>query len=131
MNSDNPRVLIVEDASNWRTTLETLLKPRGFTVIVAANVLEAASALQQGPFAAAILDVRLDSFDDDNREGLTTVLMAAHALYPQMSFVVMSSYYNETEVRGLVPSDVKIFYFDKNNFRTERLFQILEELAQS
>lgn len=131
MNSNPPRILIVEDASNWRTTLETLLKPLGFTVIVAANVLEAASALQQGPFAAAILDVRLDSFDDDNREGLTCVLVAAHELYPQMSFVVMSSYYNETEVRSLVPGGVKIFYFDKNHFRTDQLFQILEELATS
>lgn len=53
MDSDKPRILIVEDASNWRTTLETLLTSLGCKVIVAANVLEAASALQQGPFAAA------------------------------------------------------------------------------
>lgn len=128
METDNPKVLIVDDASNWRVTLETLLKSNGYTVTVAANVLEAAAALEHGPYYVAILDVRLDDFDDENREGLSTVLQAAHRKFPKMSFIVISSYYNETEVRSSVSSDVKLVYFDKSNFPIDRLLNTLQEL---
>lgn len=130
MNGDASKILIVDDASNWRVTLETLLKSYGYTVTVAANVLEASAALELGPYRAAILDVRLDDFDDDNREGLSTVLLSAHRLYPRMSFIVISSYYNETEVRNFVPPEVRLFYFDKNNFPIDRLLHTLQELVK-
>lgn len=130
MKASNPKILIVDDTSNWRVTLETLLKSYGYDVTVAANVLEASAALEQGPFHAAILDVRLDDFDDDNREGLSTVLLAAHRKFPYLRFIVISSYYNETEVRNFVPPDVKLFYFDKNNFPIDRLLNTLQELIQ-
>lgn len=124
-----PRILIVDDASNWRTALETLLKSYGYTVTVAASVLEAAEALRRGPYAAAILDVRLDAFDDDNHEGVSTVLAAAHQQYPQMSFIVISSYFSEMDVRGFAPREAKLFYFDKNNFSIDKLLNTLRALV--
>lgn len=130
MKTSSPRILIVDDTSNWRVTLETLLKSYGYAVTVAANVLEASAALESGPYHAAILDVRLDDFDDDNREGLSTVLLAAHRQFPRMSFIVISSYYNEAEVRSFVPPEVKVFYFDKNNFPIGRLLRTLKQMTQ-
>jgi len=130
MKAADPKILIVDDTSNWRVTLETLLKSYGYAVTVAANVLEASAALERGPYHTAILDVRLDDFDDDNREGLSTVLLAAHRKFPGMSFIVISSYYNEAEVRSYVPADVKLVYFDKNNFPIDRLLNTLQELRQ-
>lgn len=130
MNVNVPKILIVDDTSNWRVTLETLLKSYGYTVTVAANVLEASAALERGPYHAAILDVRLDDFDDDNREGLSTVLVSAHRKFPWMGFIVISSYYNEAEVRSFAPPDVRLFYFDKNNFPIDRLLITLQELVQ-
>lgn len=129
MEAAKPHILIVDDASNWRTALETLLKSYGYAVTTAANVLEASDALRRGPFAAAILDVRLDAFDDDNHEGVSTVMAAAHQRYPQMSFIVISSYYNEADVRWFASRDVRLFYFDKNNFSIDRLLTTLEELV--
>lgn len=128
MKASDPKILIVDDTSNWRVTLETLLKSYGYAVTVAANVLEANAALERGPYHAAILDVRLDDFDDDNREGLSIVLFAAHLKFPYMSFIVISSYYNEAEVKSFVPPDVKLVYFDKNNFPIDRLLNTLQGL---
>lgn len=130
MKGFEPKVLIVDDTSNWRITLETLLKSYGYAVTVAANVFEASAALERGPYHAAILDVRLDDFDDDNREGLSTVLLAAHRQFPHLRFIVISSYYNESEVRSFVPPDVQLVYFDKNNFPIDRLLSTLQELVQ-
>jgi DNA-binding NtrC family response regulator len=130
METFQPNILIVDDASNWRTALETLLKSYGYAVTVAASVLEASEALQHGPYAAAILDVRLDAFDDDNHEGVSTVLATAHRRYPQMCFIVISSYFNETDVRGFAPHDAKLFYFDKNNFSIDRLLMTLHEIVR-
>ncbi|MDZ7360446.1 MAG: response regulator [candidate division KSB1 bacterium] len=131
MEASKPKILIVDDRSNWRTTLETLLKSYGYAVTVAANVLEASEALEQGPYNTAILDVRLDDFDDENREGLSTVLLSAHLKYPRMSFIVISSYYSEAEVRDFAPPDVRLFYFDKNNFPIDKMLNTLEQLVLS
>jgi DNA-binding NtrC family response regulator len=98
-------------------------------VIVAANVLEASEALRRGPFAAAILDVRLDAFDDDNHEGVSMVLTAAHQKYPWMSFIVISSYFSEADVRNFAPPDARIFYFDKNNLPIDKLLTTLQQLV--
>jgi len=130
MQTTKPKILIVDDASNWRVTLETLLKSYGFGVTAAANVLEASEALQHGPYDAAILDVRLDAFDDDNHQGVSMVLNAAHQKYPYMRFVVISSYYSEAEVRSFAPRDVKLAYFDKNNLPFDQFLQTLRQLTK-
>jgi DNA-binding NtrC family response regulator len=130
MEATTPQILIVDDASNWRATLETLLNSNGYAVVVAANVLEASQALNDGPYAAAILDVRLDAFDDDNHEGVTTVLAAAHHKFPQMCFIVIYSYYNEADVRSFAPGDARLFYFDKNNFSIDKLLMTLHQLVK-
>jgi len=129
MEKTSSKILIVDDAPNWRTTLETLLKSYGYTVTVAASVLDASEAFRSGPFAVAILDVRLDAFDDSNHEGVSTVLAAAHQKFPQMSFIVISSYYNEADVRSFAPPDANLFYFDKNNFLIDKLLDTLQQLV--
>jgi two-component system response regulator HydG len=131
MKQAKRNVLIVDDASNWRSTLETVLTPYGFEVTMASNAVEAFHALSQRPFDAAILDVRLDSLDDTNDEGISTVLAGAHQRDPQLGFVVISSYYNENEVRSMVPPGATIVYFDKNNFRIDELINALEQLTGS
>jgi len=130
MKPSNRKLLIVDDASNWRTTLLTLLKPHGFEVTIASNVMEAFHALQADSFFAAILDVRLDDMDDSNHEGISTVLVGALGNNPDMSFIVLSSYYNEAEVKSQVPEGVNLMYFDKNNFRTDDLIKTLEQFAE-
>jgi len=130
MEKPRQKILVVDDAANWRMTLETVLKPRGYEVTAASNVIEAIEAIGQGPYSAAILDVRLDSLDDTDDEGLSTVLSSAHTADPWMSFIVISSYYSETEVRRLVPEGVNLFYFDKNNFMADELIRVLQKIAR-
>lgn len=129
METTNRNILVVDDMSNWRVTLETLLKSYGFKVTMASNAFEAFRALEDSSFAAAILDVRLDDMDDSNHEGISTVLSGIHRERPHMGFVVISSYYSEAEVRCMVPDDVSVIYFDKNNFRIDELLMALEQLS--
>jgi len=130
MDAMKPNILVVDDASNWRITVETLLKSYGYQVTVAANVIEASEALNHGPFAAAILDVRLDAFDDNNHEGVSMILASAHQSYPQMSFIILSSYFSEAEVRSFAPRDAELYYFDKNNLSVELLLNTLNLLVK-
>jgi CheY-like chemotaxis protein len=130
MKTANRNILVVDDMSNWRTTVETLLKSYGYTVTVASNAFEAFRAINQASYAAAILDVRLDDMDDSNHEGVSTVLTGIHRECPLMGFVVISSYYNEAEVRGIVPEGVSVMYVDKNNFRIDELMAALEQLCE-
>jgi DNA-binding NtrC family response regulator len=130
MDVMKPAILVVDDASNWRITLETLLKSYGYQITVAANVIEASEALSHGPFTAAILDVRLDAFDDTNHEGVSTVLASAHKKFPQMSFIILSSYFNETDVRNFAPRDTELYYFDKNNLSIDQLLNTLHLLVK-
>jgi len=130
MNLLNRKILVVDDAANWRTTLETVLKSSGFEVRSAATVVEAYQALSEESFAAAILDVRLDTMED-NIEGITTVLNGAHRQDPRLGFVVISSYYSEEEVKSMVPKGVSVMYVDKNNFKIDELVAALEQLGRS
>lgn len=131
METTNRKILVVDDMSNWRTTLEILLRSYGFTVTVASNAVEAFRALRVGSYSAAILDARLDDMDDSDDEGISTVLAGIHREYPEMGFVVISSYYSEAEARGMVPEGVSVMYVDKNNFRIEDLMAALEHLSRS
>jgi DNA-binding NtrC family response regulator len=131
METTNRNILVVDDMSNWRTTVETLLKSYGFTVTVASNAVEAFRALKKESYSAAILDARLDDMDDSNHEGISTVLAGIHRECPKMGFIVISSYYSEAEVRDLVPEGVSITYFDKSNFRINDLIAALEHLSGS
>ncbi len=126
----NRKILIVDDAANWRTTLETVLKSSGFEVRSASTVMEAYQALLEETFAAAILDVRLDTMEE-NIEGITTVLNGAHRHDPRLGFVVISSYYSEEEVKSMVPEGVSVMYVDKNNFRIDDLMAALDQLSRS
>jgi len=131
MEKPRRRILIVDDASNWRHTLESVLKPFGFEVVLASTIMEAYEALAGKPYDAAILDVRLDSLDTSNNEGISTVLGHAHHHDPDLGFVVISSYYSEDEVKRIVPEGVSVMYIDKNNFKTDELVAALEQVSRS
>ena len=129
MDASKPNILIVDDASNWRITLETLLNSYGFRATVAANVIEASAALTQGPFAAAILDVRLDAFDETNHEGVSMILTAVYKMYPKIGFIILSSYYSEADVKSFAPHDAELYYFEKNNLSIDKLLSTLRHLV--
>ena len=75
------RILLVEDEANLRGALRRAFWKRGFEVTEAASVSEARAALDRVEnVAVALIDLRLDPKDPDDRSGLDLVrwLRATH-----------------------------------------------------
>lgn len=64
------KILVVDDLPDWRRTLSGLLMDQGYDVQVASSVDNALVVLEKALFHVAILDVRLDETNENNRDGL-------------------------------------------------------------
>ena len=64
------RILVVDDLPDWRAMIGGLLEDAGYDVQVAEDEESAMRLLRGHPFHVAILDLRLDEPDEQNREGL-------------------------------------------------------------
>ncbi|MEW5958143.1 MAG: response regulator [Chloroflexota bacterium] len=64
------KILVVDDLPDWRDMIGGLLKDAGYDVHVAADADEAMRLLRQQPYHVAIVDLRLDERDENNKEGL-------------------------------------------------------------
>jgi CheY-like chemotaxis protein len=85
------RVLIVDDLSDWRSTLSGLLLDEGYVVSSASSRLEAFALLEAKSFHVAILDVRLDEADVDNQEGLQ-LMHQIRDKDPTVAIIILTGY---------------------------------------
>ena len=83
-------VLLVDDIPEYVDTMELNL-PEGCQAIHAYSVEEAKAALRKGAPDLAVLDVRLNEADSDNREGLE-LLKWIKASYPSIPVIMISAY---------------------------------------
>ena len=84
--SKAPSVLVVEDETDLLATYRRLFTRGGFRVVTAATCAAGLEALQQGPFTAAIVDVRLPDGD-----GLRIVRTAKEGA-PRTPTIVVTGY---------------------------------------
>lgn len=68
--SDKSVVLILEDLPNWQDTIQGLLDPDSYEVLVADSLSAASMLLHSRVIDAAVVDIRLEEGDVDNREGM-------------------------------------------------------------
>ena len=85
------KILIVDDLPDWRTTLSGLLMDQGYEVQVASSVNGALRVLESGEFHVAVLDVRLDEADEDNRDGLRLMHLIKKK-WPSIEIVILTGY---------------------------------------
>jgi CheY-like chemotaxis protein len=64
------RILVVDDLPDPRLTIQGILEDAGYIVHSVSSKEEALLALGTGRFHVAVLDVRLDDWDEDNKDGL-------------------------------------------------------------
>jgi CheY-like chemotaxis protein len=64
------KILVVDDMPDVRATVSGLLLDAGFDVTSASSKNEALRILRADQFNVAILDIRLDDTDEDNKDGL-------------------------------------------------------------
>jgi CheY-like chemotaxis protein len=85
------RILVVDDLPDWRATLSGILLDEGYEVCVAGDRQEALRLLEAECFHLAVLDVRLDEADEDNREGLE-LMRQIKAYDPTTAVIILTGY---------------------------------------
>ena len=100
------RVLVVDDLLDWRVSLSGLLADEGYDVHSASSRVEALDVLSVRHFNVAVLDVRLDESDENNREGLI-LMHEIKERAPSVSVIILTGYADVEMVReAREPDDV-------------------------
>ncbi len=81
------RVLVVDDETDFRSTLKKRLKRRGVDVVDASNGIEALERLKEGPVDVVVLDMKMPGMDGietlerikKEHGGVEIVLLTGHA----------------------------------------------------
>ncbi len=91
MDSRGGKILIVDDLADWRKMIGGLLQEAGYNVQSAADADKAMHLLRQQPYHVAIVDLRLDEADENNKEGL--VLAERMKTYlPELAIIILTGY---------------------------------------
>jgi CheY-like chemotaxis protein len=95
MEQRSGRILVVDDESMIRLTLEMLLRRRGYTVMCAANGAEALALIEQQLFDLLLLDLKMP--------GLSGIDVArrARALRPEVGVLILTG---SSQIAG-IPED--------------------------
>jgi DNA-binding response OmpR family regulator len=102
INHHPKKVLLVDDQSNWRKMLRTLLEKEGYEVQEAVNFDEAKKKISENMLNLLILDLRLVDEDVFNVQGLELLRLAKSQA--QAPAVVIFTGYPETIRGGVVES---------------------------
>lgn len=87
----NGNVLVIDDLEDWRQVVGGLLQDAGYDVKMAGDQDEAMRLLRARPYHVAIVDMRLDERDEQDRSGLNlAVRMKEHA--PELSIIILTAY---------------------------------------
>ena len=127
------RILIVDDVPDWRTTLSGILLDEGYDVRTAAGREEALRLLEAERFHLAVLDVRLDESDEDNREGLT-LMRQIKAKDPTVSIIILTGYADVSmvqEARRPQCNGVALAYSFVEKPRSQELIAVIKSAFQN
>ncbi len=92
------KILVVDDLPDVRSTVSGILRDEGYLTQPAASRQEALAILKNERFHIAVLDVRLDESDEDNREGMELLREINH-LYPAITVIMLTGYADAEMVR--------------------------------
>jgi len=91
-------ILVVDDVPDMRMTLSGLLSDEGYDVCSVSSRAEALQVMETEHFDVAVLDVRLDETDEDNREGLL-LMHEIGAKDPNTAVIILTGYADIKMVR--------------------------------
>lgn len=85
------KILVVDDLPDWRITLSGLLMDQGYDVQTASSIDNALEILEKEYFHVAVLDVRLDETDEDNRDGIQ-LMHEIKKRRPSTEIIILTGY---------------------------------------
>ena len=92
------RILVVDDLPDVRATVSGLLSDAGFDVRSASNKSDALRILKTDQFKVAILDIRLDETDEENKDGLF-LMHEIKTHYPRTATIILTGHADVKIVR--------------------------------
>jgi CheY-like chemotaxis protein len=92
------KILVVDDLPDVRATVSGLLLDAGFDVQAASTINDALRLLEIVQFNIAILDIRLDETDEDNKDGLI-LMHEIKRCYPKIEIIILTGYADVKMVR--------------------------------
>ncbi len=96
--SSTVRILLVDDNQSWREQLGGLLQDYGYQVVTVVSKAEAIQRITDDePYSLAIIDMRLDEEDEDNREGVDLGFWLRDNGY-DLPVIIMTAYDMEAEI---------------------------------
>jgi CheY-like chemotaxis protein len=98
------RLLIVDDIADWRLTLRGLLEDHGYIVDAAATMAQAIDLLSSNHYSLALLDLRLDDPDQDNRDGLKLAKIIRDR-WPNVKAIIVTGYGTDEVLRQAMEPD--------------------------
>jgi len=98
------RVLVVDDLPDVRVTLSGLLSDDGYDVRLASSRAEALHMVDAERFHVAVLDVRLDEADEENRDGLV-LMHEIREKDPSVAIIILTGYADVKMVREALQPD--------------------------
>jgi len=110
------RVMIVDDLKDWRTMLSGILKDEGYLVEAVGTRSEALHLLNEKPFHAAIIDVRL--FGENDKSGLE-LARDIRMYYPTVSVIFATEYASVEQAIVATREYGAINYIDKKDLGTQ------------
>ncbi len=113
------KVLVVDDLPDWRYTLSGLLTDAGFSVCSVSSATEAKQAIKEDFFHVALLDVRLDESDENNRDGLK-LMHEIKSNNPSVEIIILTGFADVSMIKeALNPNQhgasVAFCFLEKNN----------------
>jgi predicted HTH transcriptional regulator len=98
------KILLVEDLPDVRITLSGLISDEGYEVRSASNKFDALKLLEAERFHVAVLDVRLDATDQDNKDGLL-LMHEIKEKSPNTAIIILTGYADINMVREALQPD--------------------------
>lgn len=94
----NAQILVVDDYPDVLDTVSGVLLDEGYQVSRAPDRKRALRLLAEQHFDVAVLDVRLDDSDEDNRDGLE-LMHEINAWYPSTAVIILTAFADVPMVR--------------------------------
>jgi two-component system nitrogen regulation response regulator NtrX len=97
-------ILVVDDLPDPRSTVQGILEDTGYVVRSAANKEEALRAITTEHIHVAILDVRLDEWDEKNKDGLD-LMHEINGIDPTIVIIILTGYADVKMVQEALQPD--------------------------
>jgi CheY-like chemotaxis protein len=78
----------------------------GYSILTVGSSDEALTCLASDPYDLALLDMRLDETDEDNREGLE-LARQIHLIFPQVKVIIITGYETQSAIDTAMQSSAR------------------------